>query len=1007
MNDNSWQRAKEIFDEARRLAPDLRAAFIDTECEGDEKLRAEVEMLLSSYKSDFLEDNVIGAANLLIEPDLTNGQVIGRYTIGELIGTGGMGQVFRADDTELNRPVAFKVLHRDVADDQERVRRFIQEARAASALNHPNILTIYEIGSFEDARFIVSEFVDGETLRERMAKGLTPAESLDITCQIAAALQAAHAAGIVHRDIKPENIMLRQDGLVKVLDFGLAKLVEGGHGDAETPRHGDEESPLIAASPRPGVPPSTNTMPGLIMGTVAYMSPEQARGQTVDSRTDLWSLGVVFHEMLTGESPFKGESVTDLVTSIIKHDPDSLDLKSISQELKPICTKVLAKDKLSRYQTAQDLLQDLLGEKKRMEYAIQPTPYITVSSTDELKTQLIRRRPTLSAEYLVTSVKRHKYATLSTVVAVVAFGVGLSVYRNNSAIGPDPEVSDGAVITGNTTENDLKMSKFAVSGLMREAVISPDGKYVAYILENGPTKQSIRLRVLESGKEAELVKAPEVGRLQNISFTDDLTSIYYVLNTPNNEEIFRISVSGGTAAKITENTDGGGSLSPDGKLFAFQRDPKGETIYVANPDGSGERILLDRPGDDWVYCGSVPVWSPDSKWLACSEHFKTKDGEGYKLVLLNAGNGEVKTIGEQKWLSISGFAFMPDGSITISAREAAGEAMAPSQLWRVDPKGEATRITNDLTGFGTLSATKKGDVILTMQEKLNGDLWSMPIGDVSRSRRITSSGEVVAGFSYTPADKFVIISNTSGNMDMWLMDNDGGNRSQLTANRGQHTAPFVSPDGRYLVYENAVDFFGTHIFRADADGKNPVRLTNGLREWTPRFSPDGKWVYYVQVHGDKPQEVRRISINGGEPTIIATGGRNTRVQIRDVNQKDGRIAVEFTQMGQPKPKRTITLISPTGRQTTLELPQTAMAAAGPTPAFVAWTPDNKNLAFIGRTESASTITSVPANGKGGAKTLLTLPDRIRVFRFSPDGKSLAYVKETLTRDAVVITKKGN
>ena len=404
MNAKKWEQIKEIFHQAQALPVEERSEFLDTSCAGDPVVREKVDDLLGSYESGFLEDTILHEVVEIVgaENSFKKGQVIGRYQIGELIGTGGMGQVFRAEDTELDRPVAFKVLHGDIAENDERVRRFIQEAKAASALNHPNILTIHEIGSFEGARFIVSEFVDGETLRERMRSGLTSAESLDITCQIAAALQAAHSAGIVHRDIKPENIMLRQDGLVKVLDFGLAKLTEAD----DLPI--DPTAPMVSR---------VHTSPGLVMGTVAYMSPEQARGQAVDSRTDLWSLGVVFHEMLTGESPFKGESVTDLVTSILKHDPASLDLISISQELKPICTKALAKDKKARYQTAQDILQDLQGEKKRMEYAIQTTPFITVSSTDEMKTQLIRRRPTLSAEYIVTSVKRHKFATLMTVAA--------------------------------------------------------------------------------------------------------------------------------------------------------------------------------------------------------------------------------------------------------------------------------------------------------------------------------------------------------------------------------------------------------------------------------------------------------------------------------------------------------------------------------------------------------------------------------------------------------------
>ena len=224
MNPEKWQQAKDLFHEAQGLPANDFEAFLDKACTGDPGLREQVENLLGAYESGFMEDSVVHKVAEVIgrESDLKEGQTIGRYQIKRSIGVGGMGEVFLADDTELDRPVAFKFLHRDVAEDPERVRRFIQEARAAAALNHPNILNIHEIGTFEGANYIVSEFINGETLRERMHHGLTVAESLDVAAQVAAALQAAHEAGIVHRDIKPENIMLRRDGLVKVLDFGLA-----------------------------------------------------------------------------------------------------------------------------------------------------------------------------------------------------------------------------------------------------------------------------------------------------------------------------------------------------------------------------------------------------------------------------------------------------------------------------------------------------------------------------------------------------------------------------------------------------------------------------------------------------------------------------------------------------------------------------------------------------------------------------------------------------------------
>jgi serine/threonine protein kinase len=289
---------------------------------------------------------------------LSVNSIISNYRIVSKLGVGGMGEVYLAEDSRLRRQVALKVLPRTIASDTDRLARFEREAHAASALNHPNILTIHEFGTAGETHFIASEFVQGDTLRERFSRGhLTTNEILDITIQIASALQAAHGAGIIHRDIKPDNVMIRDDGYVKVLDFGLAKLI-GRSGDAATGR--PEDNTLIAESPRPHVSESVSTTPGLVMGTVAYMSPEQARGNAVDSTTDIFSLGVVLYELLTRKQPFTGETINHTIVNIIEKEPPPLSTTSaFPVEFEKIIAKCLAKKADQRYQTAKDLIVDL------------------------------------------------------------------------------------------------------------------------------------------------------------------------------------------------------------------------------------------------------------------------------------------------------------------------------------------------------------------------------------------------------------------------------------------------------------------------------------------------------------------------------------------------------------------------------------------------------------------------------------------------------------------------
>lgn len=373
MTPERWQRLKEVFETALERAPKERLAFLDQACDGDESLRTELQSLLASYEQgqSFMESPAVAvAAESLAGPQGESlvGQTIGHYQVTREIGSGGMGEVYLAQDTRLGRLVALKLLPTDLSKDEDRLRRFEQEARTASALNHPNVCVIYEVGETEDdGHYIAMEYIAGVTLRQHMTEArLKLGEVLDVAVQIASGLAAAHEVGIVHRDIKPENIMLRRDGYVKVLDFGLAKL------SVKPLPCTDSAAPMVSREA---------TDPGVIIGTVQYMSPEQARGKEVDARSDIFSLGVVMYELVAGRTPFEGETSTDVLAAILDREPMPLARFSpdVPTELQRIAMKCLRKDGDDRYQTMKGLLADLrelreeLAVEAKLQRSIRPT----------------------------------------------------------------------------------------------------------------------------------------------------------------------------------------------------------------------------------------------------------------------------------------------------------------------------------------------------------------------------------------------------------------------------------------------------------------------------------------------------------------------------------------------------------------------------------------------------------------------------------------------------------
>jgi serine/threonine protein kinase/Tol biopolymer transport system component len=857
-----WHKVDSILQAALALNPAERSGFIDSACEGDETLRDEVISLLSLEEQSFLliDTPALEAAAPVLasaRPDLFEGQSIGHYKILALLGIGGMGEVYLAEDTRLGRRIALKLLPADFTRDRDRVRRFQQEARAASALNHPYIVTIHETGEFEDRHFIATEFIEGETLRERLRRApLTLGDTLDIAIQVAGALAAAHEAGIVHRDIKPENIMLRRDGYVKVVDFGLAKLAE---------------QPPAGASCGLSADRTDTTTPGLLMGTVKYMSPEQARGRRLDGRSDVFSLGVVIYEMLAGRPPFVGDTYSDVIAALLKEQPVPLSqhFPELPVELENIANKALAKNREERYQTINDLLADLTELRRRLEVertlgTIKPaesrvdslrspahpsnglTPVTVSSITQQIVETVIQNKLKVSVTLLIAAV-----------ATVGFFYSSKRPWRRTAAF------------------QELRMTQLVESDKATFAAVSPDGKYVAQTIADGKT-QSLVLRAISENTSRVLVPPLDYDWLRAVTFSRDGNYVYYGRwgKQDSTYALYRVPVSGGYSEKVLAKVESPITFSPEGTQFAFVRDISKEEsgLFVANTDGAEEKLLASRRSPSAFSTTAGPSWSPDGRLIACAVLYPQSDQSPMYMNVagISVTDGAEEQLTELKWFKVLSTAWMPDNSGFIMAATKKGEG---ALLWHVSyPEGYCRRITNDPSNFfgdyKSISLSADSSLLAVCRFEQRTNLWTAATGDPGQIEQITFGGKHrYLRVSWTSDGRIVFPSDVGGDRQIWIMNRDGSGQRQLTAD-GHNTLPSVSPDGRYVVYTSDSTGVG-HIWRMNIDGSEPIQLTDGEGEFGPQCSTDGRWVLYMSGPSGK-STIWKVPIDGGEPVQFTT-----------------------------------------------------------------------------------------------------------------------------------------
>lgn len=938
---------------------------------------------------------------------IASGTRLGRYEIRSQIGAGGMGEVYLAQDTKLERTVALKILPADVASDQARMRRFIQEARAASGLSHPNVAHIYEIEEQDGYHFIAMEYIEGETLRRRLSHTrLDLTEALDISLQAGAALAAAHAAGIVHRDIKPDNIMLRTDGYAKVLDFGLAKLTDK-RGDAT-----DTEAPTRAL---------VNTDPGMVMGTAAYMSPEQARGQEIDARTDVWSLGVVLYEMIAGRTPFEGSSVSDVISAILNKEPPPLAryARDVPEALEMIVQTTLTKDKEERYHSIKEMMGALRRVKQRLDAAAEiersappdgeqlheslsqrsvvggsSRDQRAVSTAPEIgrSSQIDSARTASSAEYLVAEIKRHKtgivFALLGLALLAGALVTGLYFFVWRKA-------SDQTARTTNT-RSSMKIVRLTTSGKVDQAAVSPDGKYVIYSVRDGG-QESLWMRQVATGSNAQIV-APAKINIGRQTFSPDGNYVYYPAWDESNPSgaLFQVATLGGVPRRILANIGSCITFSPDGNRIAFLRNDNAasgeDQLIVANADGTNERKLTARKGDVFFTYGG-PAWSPDGKVIA-SAAGSYKGGFHSLVLAIDAETGEQREFSPQKYMDTGRISWLADGSGMVMNGSEGG--LLFDQIWLISyPGGEAQQITHDLNYYNGTTLTADSRSLVTVQLDETANVWVAPSSDLTRGKQITTGKlEGLTNMAWTPDGKIVFTSTQSGNMDIWIMSADGTNQKQLTTDPQFDQAPTVSPDGRFIVFVSWRAGFPS-LWRMDIDGGNLKQLTNNQEDYGPQITPDGQWILFRSWRTAR-QTLWKMPVDGGDPVQISD-----LFVIGQGISPDGKLIACIQIDEKPNmPRRLLILPFAGGTPVkSFDLPPTV----DPSLAAPRWTPDGLAVTLVDTRTGTPNLWSQSLDG-GPLKQLTDFkPDGILSREWSRDGKLVALTRGAYTSDVVLIS----
>jgi len=1022
------KQIEDIYHAALEIPPGKRESFFKEFCGEDENLRREVESLLTFDKTfdKFVDTPPESLAAEMFSEQKKEANFIssefGRYKIKKLLGEGGMGKVYLAEDTELERLVALKTLPADFSNDQTRVRRFIREAKAVSALNHPNILTIYEIGNFQNLHFIATEYIKGETLRQRQIREpLFLREILDIAAQIAAALTAAHSAGIIHRDIKPENIMLRDDGFAKVLDFGLAKLTE---------KHPTTIKDFEAPTRKLDL-----TNPGTIIGTASYMSPEQVRGRAdIDARTDIWSLGVVIFEILTGRVPFAGETVSDVIASILKTDAPHLSkcIADCPGELERIVMKALQKNREERYQVIKDLALDLKSLRRELEFSAE-FARATGSAEQNLTAEMPGRVTT------VETVKRFSTLNILSIllVATLTFGGIWWFFGRNERQAETPETVSAKtveIVSWSSTPGEI----YSVG------TFSPDGKMIAFTSTKTGTK-NIWIKQTTSGEAIQITK--DEFKNESPIWSPDGDKLAFFSVRGKQHAIWQMPVFGGSPKLVATVEDGSSQLQFWSKKDLIYYETK-DNIFAVDVNSGQTKQITDL--DSKTVNAQSSSLSPDEQQIA----YTTVDGETWSVWAMSLKDNSPKKlvsaaaeIRNTIWHSDNRrilYSSPVDGTFQIFVTDVSGTT--PRQI----TFGERDSLVLDVSADGTKilygSAKEESDVWgvklkdskeFTVASDINSELWAnvspdgksiayQSIKNLSQGNKIANGtiltktlnsdeppNQLVAnGFSpiWSPdgqqvafmqvvGEKYQIetIKATGGGQKHLTADVDSISYTVLPYNRIQASDFSWSPDSTKTAYIS--DRSGqSNVWLVNADGSNDAQLTDNkdsnLNLSCPLWSFDGKRITFTS------------KTNKGKAVFgvwtIDTETKNSKMVI----QSDSFLGlIGWAQNGEDLILASVNGSSSVGLQAEVSLLQVSTKTGEKRPLTtlkdtylynIHLSPDKKNIAFAAHREGEDNLWLMSAAG-GEAKKLTANNDSRLYFSslaWSPASDSIYFGKQS-------------